>query len=321
MYSPTTRVLTVLELLQAHGRLSGPDLAQRLEVDGRTLRRYIRKLEDLGIPVLAERGRYGCYSLMPGFKLPPMVFTDDEALAISLGLVAARGLGLAAAGAAVESAQAKLERVMPAPLKQRVRALGETVVLDQRPSAPAKDNQALIALSLAAYQHRQVHLHYCSAQDVVTERDFDPYGLAYRGRRWYVVGHCHLRQGLRSFRLDRVQAVEPNDSQFVPPADFDAVRHLALGVASIPRAIQIEVLLHTDMETAQAALFDSIGLLHPVDGGVALHSQADDVHWFARELARLPFDFEVRQPPALRESLSLLASRLQQLAEISPAGT
>ena len=321
MYSPTTRVLTVLELLQAHGRLSGPDLAQRLEVDGRTLRRYIRKLEDLGIPVLAERGRYGCYSLMPGFKLPPMVFTDDEALAISLGLVAARGLGLAAATAAVESAQAKLERVMPAPLKQRVRALGETVVLDQRPSAPAKDNQALIALSLAAYQQRQVHLRYCSAQDVVSERDFDPYGLAYRGRRWYVVGHCHLRQGLRSFRLDRVQAVAPKESYFVPPADFDAVRHLALGVASIPRAIQIEVLLHTDMETARAALFDSIGLLHPVDGGVVLHSQADDVHWFARELARLPFDFAVRQPPALRKALSLLASRLQQLAEISPAGT
>jgi predicted DNA-binding transcriptional regulator YafY len=319
MYSPTTRVLTVLELLQAHGRLSGPDLAQRLEVDGRTLRRYIGKLEDLGIPVLAERGRYGCYSLMPGFKLPPMVFTDDEALAISLGLVAARGLGLAAT--AVESAQAKLERVMPVPLKQRVRALGETVALDQRPPAPATDNQALMALSLAAYQQRQVHLHYCSAQDVVTERDFDPYGLAYRGRRWYVVGHCHLRQGLRSFRLDRVQAVQPTERPFMPPADFDAVRHLALGVASIPRAVQIEVLLRTDMETAQAALFDSIGLLHPVDGGVVLHSQADDVHWFARELARLPFDFELRQPPALREALSLLASRLQQLAEPSRAGT
>jgi predicted DNA-binding transcriptional regulator YafY len=319
MYSPTTRVLTVLELLQAHGRLSGPDLAQRLEVDGRTLRRYIQKLEDLGIPVLAERGRYGCYSLLPGFKLPPMVFTDDEALAISLGLVAARGLGLAAN--AVESAQAKLERVMPAPLKQRVRALGETVALDQRPSAPATDNQALIALSLAAYQQRQVHLHYCSAQDVVTERDFDPYGLAYRGRRWYVVGHCHLRQGLRSFRLDRVQAVQPTERPFVPPADFDAVRHLALGVASLPRAVQIEVLLRTDMETAQAALFDSIGMLHPVDGGVVLHSQADDVHWFARELARLPFDFELRQPPALREALSLLAARLQKLAEPSRAGT
>ena len=83
MYSPTTRVLTVLELLQSHGRMSGAELARRLEVDGRTLRRYIAKLEDLGIPVVAERGRYGCYSLIAGFKLPPMMFTDDEALALS----------------------------------------------------------------------------------------------------------------------------------------------------------------------------------------------------------------------------------------------
>ena len=117
MYSPTTRVLTVLELLQAHGRLSGAELARRLEVDGRTLRRYIAKLEDLGIPVVAERGRYGCYSLVAGFKLPPMMFTDDEALALALGLLAARGLGLAEAAPAVQSAQAKLERVMPAPLR------------------------------------------------------------------------------------------------------------------------------------------------------------------------------------------------------------
>ena len=316
MYSPTTRVLTVLELLQAHGRLSGPDLAQRLAVDGRTLRRYIGKLEDLGIPVLSERGRYGCYSLMPGFKLPPMVFTDDEALAIALGLVAARGL--AVAGAAVESAQAKLERVMPAPLQQRVRALGETVALDRPPSARAQDSQTLMAFSLASYQCQRVHVQYRSAQNDTTQRDFDPYGLAYRGHQWYVVGYCHLRQGLRSLRLDRVLGVEPRAQRFVAPASFDAVRHLALGVASMPREIQIEVLLHTDMETARRALFDSIGLLHPADGGVMLHSQADDVDWFARELARLPFTFEIRQPPALRTALHALAQRLQQLATVVP---
>lgn len=316
MYSPTTRVLTVLELLQAHGRLSGPDLAQRLEVDGRTLRRYIRRLEELGIPVLSERGRYGCYSLMPGFKLPPMVFTDGEALAIALGLVAARGL--AVAGAAVESAQAKLERVMPIPLRQRVRALGETVSLDRAPATLAPDSQTLMALSLATYQRQQVHVRYCSAHNEITERDFDPYGLAYRGRQWYVVGHCHLRCGLRSFRLDRVLAVAPRAQYFVAPMDFDAVRHLALGVARIPRAIQIEVLLHTDMETARTALFDSIGLLHPVGDGVMLHSQADDVDWFARELARLPFAFEIRQPPALRAALLALATRLQLLAAVVP---
>ena len=316
MYSPTTRVLTVLELLQAHGRLSGPDLAQRLAVDGRTLRRYIRRLEDLGIPVLSERGRYGCYSLMPGFKLPPMVFTDDEALAIALGLVAARGL--AVAGAAVESAQAKLERVMPGPLKQRVRALGETVALDQPLSAQAQDSQTLMAFSLACYHCQQVHVHYGSAQLETTQRDFDPYGLAYRGPRWYVVGHCHLRGALRSLRLDRVLAVEPRAHRFVAPANFDAVRQLALGVASLPRAVQIEVLLHTDMETARRALFDSIGLLHPADGGVVLHSQADDVDWFARELARLPFSFEIRQPAALRGALAAWAQRLQQLAAVVP---
>ncbi|WP_295953119.1 YafY family protein [Rhodoferax sp.] len=316
MYSPTTRVLTVLEFLQAHGRLSGPDLAQRLAVDGRTLRRYIRRLEELGIPVLSERGRYGCYSLMPGFKLPPMVFTDDEALAIALGLVAARGL--AVAGAAVESAQAKLERVMPGPLKQRVRALGETVALDRQPSAMAQDSQTLMAFSLACYQCQQVHVRYGSAHLETTQRDFDPYGLAYRGHRWYVVGYCHLRDALRSLRLDRVLAVESRAHRFVAPANFDAVRHLALGVASIPRAVQIEVLLYTDMETARKALFDSIGLLHPADGGIMLHSQADDVDWFARELARLPFSFEIRQPAGLRAALSALAQRLQQLAAVVP---
>ena len=313
MYSPTTRVLTVLELLQTHGRLSGPDLAQRLAVDGRTLRRYIGKLEDLGIPVIAERGRYGCYSLMPGFKLPPMMFTDDEAMALSVGLLAARKLGLAAASPAVESAQGKLERVMPSALKQRVRALSATVALDLKRPVPLDDSQVLMALSLAAYGHQRVHLAYRSARDEATERDFDPYGLAYRGGRWYVVGQCHLRHGLRSFRLDRVQSVVSSDVHFTPPVDFDAVRHVALGVASLPRAMQVEVLLKTDLDTARKELFESLGLVQPCEGGVLLHSQTDDLDWFARELARLPFDFEVRQPPALRDALRGQGQRLMDL--------
>ena len=197
MYSPTTRVLTVLELLQTHGKLSGPELANRLGVDGRTLRRYIGKLEDLGIPVTAERGRYGSYSLIRGFKLPPMMFTEDEAMALSVGLLAARQLGLAEAALAVESAQAKLERVMPAALKNRLRALTETVTLDMRVSPFASDNAALLTLSTAAHAHQRVHLHYRSLQGDDTERDFDPYGLAWRGGRWYVVGHCHLRGATR----------------------------------------------------------------------------------------------------------------------------
>src|SRR6476469_1942186 len=136
MHHPTTRVLALLELLQTHGRLSGAELALRLGVDRRTLRRYVGKLEDIGIPITAERGRAGGYALMPGFKLPPMMCTEDETLALSLGLLAARGLGLAEAAPAVASAQAKLERIMPDRLRHRVRAVDETVKLEAR-STPA----------------------------------------------------------------------------------------------------------------------------------------------------------------------------------------
>ncbi|HJZ49553.1 MAG TPA: HTH domain-containing protein, partial [Roseiflexaceae bacterium] len=120
MYHPTTRVLTVLELLQAHESISGPQLAARLEVNIRTVRHYITLLQDLGIPIEAERGRQGGYRLRPGFKLPPLMFTEDEALALTLGLLAARRMGLAAAAPAVEGALAKVERVMPATLRARM---------------------------------------------------------------------------------------------------------------------------------------------------------------------------------------------------------
>jgi predicted DNA-binding transcriptional regulator YafY len=110
MYGPTTRALTVLELLQTHRRMSGAELARRLAVDGRTVRRYIVMLEEIGIPIATERGRHGAYTLVAGYKLPPLMFSEDEALALSMGLLAARGLGLTEAATAVESAQAKLER-------------------------------------------------------------------------------------------------------------------------------------------------------------------------------------------------------------------
>src|SRR5262245_42651045 len=122
MYHPTTRVLAVLELLQARGRITGAELAQRLEVDVRTARRYVETLQDLGIPVEGERGRYGAYRLRPGFRLPPLMLTEDEALAVVLGLLAARRLGLGAATPSVESTLAKIGRVLPAAVRERVKA-------------------------------------------------------------------------------------------------------------------------------------------------------------------------------------------------------
>lgn len=316
MSLPTTRVLTVLELLQAHGRMSGPELAQRVGVDGRTLRRYVATLEQIGVPVTAERGRHGGYALVPGFKLPPMVFSNDEGLALALGLLAARGLGLAGAAPAVASAHAKLERVMPEALKRRVRAIDDTVALDITRAGPGNDpdadNNALVVLSQAAQARQRVRLRYNAASGP-TERDFDPWGLAWRGGRWYAVGHCHLRAALRSFRLDRIEYVHALPASFGRPEGFDILAHLVLSVATLSRAHSIEVLLHADLTTARRETFDTIGVLEPTEEGALLSAQADDLEWFARELSRLPFNFEIRRPEALREALRMQAARLQRI--------
>jgi predicted DNA-binding transcriptional regulator YafY len=317
MTRPTLRVLAVLELLQSHGRTSGPELAKRVGVDGRTLRRYVAMLEELGIPIVAERGRFGGYALVPGFKLPPLVFTNDEALALSVGLLAARSLGLADAAPAVAGAQAKLQRVMPQALKRRLRAIDETVALDlsRRNMAP-EDNAALVRLSEAAQARQRVHLRYRSSEEQYTARNFDPYGLVWRGGRWYAVGHCHLRRDVRSFRLDRVIEVRPLPASFGRPEGFDALGHLARSVAMLPRAHAVEVLLHTDLDRARRETLDAIGVFAPEGDVVRLSAQTDDLDWFARELARLSFDFTVLTPAALRKAVLRHGERLRRRARV-----
>lgn len=312
--TPTTRVLAVLELLQARGTVAGNELSERLQVDRRTVRRYIAALAELGIPIEAERGRFGGYKLMPGFRLPPLMFTDDEALALTIGLAAARHLGLAEAAPAVASAQSKLERVTPPALKRRIRAVGETIALDLA-RAPAANNAALVVLSAAALAQQRVAMQYRSAQQDVSSREFDPYGLGYRGGRWYAVGHCHLRRGLRSFRLDRIESVEAVPASFLRPEGFDVLAHLTESLATLPRAFAVEVVLHTSIAKARAELFAAFGVLEALpEGCVLLRTQADSLEWVARELARLPFGFEVRKPRALKEAVAAHARRLLDTA-------
>src|SRR5437660_692589 len=123
MSHPTTRVLTVLELLQSRSKLSGADLAERLDVDRRTVRRYVSTLQELGVPVESETGRHGGYRLTPGYKLPPLMFNEEEALALILGLLASRRAGLLDAAPAIEGALAKIDRVLPDRLRGRVQAV------------------------------------------------------------------------------------------------------------------------------------------------------------------------------------------------------
>jgi predicted DNA-binding transcriptional regulator YafY len=234
-----------------------------------------------------------------------MMFTDDEALALSMGLVATREMGLANTAPAIASALAKLERVMPEALKQRVRAIDETVRLDMRRPVAVTDGQALAVLSTAAQRRQRVQLVYQTPQLEITQREIDPYGLAYYVGRWYAVGHCHLRRGLRSFRLDRVQSVAPIAASFGRPDGFDALQYVRHSISTLPREHSVSVLLHTDLATAQQRLFTEIGTLeYHVDKNrrkpmVLLRSEADDLDWFGRELARFPFRFEVLAPTAL----------------------
>ncbi|WP_426175220.1 helix-turn-helix transcriptional regulator [Massilia sp. TWR1-2-2] len=316
MYHPTTRVLAVLELLQTRAQLSGADIAARLGIDTRTVRRYIVTLEEIGIPITSQRGRDGGDALMAGFKLPPMMFTDDEALALSVGLLAAR-VALAEAAPAAASAQAKLERIMPAELKRRVRAVSQTVRLDfSGPSTAPSGNKTLVALSSAALAQQRVLLHYRGQDGARSEREVDPYGLALRGGCWYLVGLCRLRGGMRSFRLGRIASVAPRPLTFARPASFDALAYLRESIAGIARAHAIEVMLKTDLQSASAHFFNETGFFEPTADGVRLRGQADDLDWFARQLCAASFDARIVGPDALRASVAALAGRLAAMAQL-----
>ena len=310
MYHPTSRALAVLELLQAHRRISGSELARRLDIHPRTLRRYIAILEEIGIPITTERGRHGAYMLVPGFKLPPMMFSDDEALALSVGLLAAQQLGMTQAGASAASAQAKLERVMPERLQRHVRALTETISLESGRSVPDVNGALLLKLSTATQERQRIRLGYRSPQDEHTERDVDPFGLGHRNGYWYLVGRCHFRQDMRSFRLDRITDAQPLAISFERPEHFDTLAHLADSLATQPRTYLAEVELYTDLRHALNNLGNAIGVFEPIDGGVLMRSQVDDLDWLARELARLPFAFRINGPGLLRDALQALAGRL-----------
>jgi predicted DNA-binding transcriptional regulator YafY len=314
VYHPTTRVLTVLELLQARPGLSGAALAARLEVDRRTVRRYITILQDLGFPIEASRGPHGGYSLRPGFKLPPLMLADDEALAVTLSLIAAERQGLSIDPLATAGALAKIERVLPGALRERLQAVRDVVAFHTTPSASRPDGATLMLLSLAAQRGERVLLRYRSGE-AETERRADPYGLVYHWDRWYLAAWCHLRQGLRAFRLDRVLAAEPVAETFDRPARFDSLAFILESLAMAPWGWEVEVLLKARLEEAQQWVPAGNVLMEAVPGGVLLRGQYDRLDRLAVQLLLLECPLVVRRPPELRAALRQVAARAAALAE------
>jgi predicted DNA-binding transcriptional regulator YafY len=316
MYSPTTRLLTVLEILQSQGGISGPELAKRLEVDVRSVRRYVTMMRDMGIPVESDAGRYGTYYLRPGFRLPPLMFTGAEIIAIILGLVAVRHLGLSRA-LAVDSAAAKIQRVLPDELREQARALQEVLTLNI-PTSHTSSEDLIAKVSLAAYQHNQAWIEYHGGENSRTARIIDVYGLVYHGLFWYAVGYCHLREDIRIFRLDRVQQIKLLDIEFEPPQDFDALGYLLTKIANMPMMWLVEVVLKTTLKNAQSRVSRAMGVLEEVEDGVLLRLGADNLEWAAHFLVGLHCPMVILHPPELRDELRKVAQSILEIAD-SPA--
>lgn len=316
MEHPAARVLAALEVLQARGWVGADELGRRLEVDRRTVRRYMATLRDLGFPVEARVGRDGGYRLRPGFRLPPLMLTEDEALAVVLGLLAARRIGLASAAPASESALAKLKRVLPLALRDAALSLDRTVefTLRRRKAAPAA-SPVLLTLALAANGRRSVDAGYRNFRGEVSERRIDPYGLVFHTGRWYLVGWDHRRKAQRTFRVDRMAGATLMEETFTPPSAFDSAEEVSRSLASAAWDQFVEVLLETDFETACRRVAPGTGLLDPAPGGVRLRVGVDDLDWGARYVVSLGIPFQVIAPPELRDALRRLATRITAVAE------
>ena len=209
MVAPTSRLLELLELLQTQPLATGREIADRLGIDRRTVRRYVAALQALDIPVEGQRGVGGGYRIRPGYRLPPLMLTDDEAVVVALGLVAARHLGLDTAAQPVEGAATKIHRVLPDALRRQVEALEATLGFTSRPTtgAPVAGSTVLL-LADAVRRQRRVRAGYTSFEGVETRRELSPFGLVIHNGRWYLAAFDHVRDDMRTFRIDRVHGAE-----------------------------------------------------------------------------------------------------------------
>jgi predicted DNA-binding transcriptional regulator YafY len=295
--------------------MTGAEIARRLEVDRRTVRRYVETLREMGIPVEGERGKHGAYSLRRGRKMPPLMFTDEEALGLSLSLLAVRRLGVAGVAPAVESALAKVERVMPVALRERLAPLERAIVWTAPVPAAPPTGETVERLAEAVEVRRRVRLRYRSAGSGETERAVDPYALLQWGGRWYLFAYCRLRGGERLFRLDRALGAETLEETFERPSGLETPEAVLGAVANSHPPWEVEVLLETNMERAREMVPTMLASLEETDRGVLLRSTAPDLGGMARVLSGLFCPFVVLKPPELREALRRHAREIAALTE------
>jgi predicted DNA-binding transcriptional regulator YafY len=316
MYHPTTRLLTILEVLQTQtrGQISGAELARRLDVEPRTVRRYVLMLQEMGMPIEGVHGPGGGYQLRPGFKLPPLLFTEDEAMAIMLGLLGLTWLEIDPESVAVEGALAKLHRVLPVRGRERLQALAEHTILSPQQHDARPSFALLMAVSEAVQAQQRLQIEYASYRNEVTQREIEPYSLVGWKGHWYVVGWCCLRQDYRLFRLDRVRQIQRRTATFQRAADFDCRAYVKKVLADIPAWWTITIEFQAPLYAVQSKVPSSFGPLTETPTGVLLRTHAAFLDEFARYLAGWDLPFVIHEPPELRDAVLHLAQRLMQMA-------
>jgi predicted DNA-binding transcriptional regulator YafY len=322
MARPTARVLSLLELLQSGGVRTVAELAGRLEVDERTVRRYVDHLLDLDVPVESVRGRYGGYRLGSGYRMPPLMLSDDEALAVLLGLVAGPGTGLpTGTGTARETAAAKIRRVLPDRLVRRLDAVLESLAFTVPPGeTPVADTAVLLSIADAVRNHRPVSIRYTAGDGRRSERTLHPYGLVAHSGRWYVTGADPGTGEDRTFRLDRIADARTLPGSFEPPAGFDPAQQVLSGLARTPYRHEVTLSIQGTIEQIRARLPASIAIVAELPSAddsdpqterwfrVELHAERLD--WLPPLLASLDRPFAVERPDELRDLIAALAGRL-----------
>jgi predicted DNA-binding transcriptional regulator YafY len=323
---PTARVMALLELLQSGGVRTVAELAGRLGVDERTVRRYVDHLLDLDVPVESVRGRYGGYRLGPGYRLPPLMLTDDEALAVLLGLAAGRRAGLlAGTGTASETATAKIRRVLPERLARRLDALLESLAFTAPPAAAAvADGAVLLSIADAVRHRRPVSIRYTAGDGRRSERVLHPYGLVVHSGRWYVTGADPGIGEDRTFRLDRIAGARTLPGSFEPPAGANPAQRLLSGLATAPYRHRVRLRIQGTVEQIRVRLPASVATLEelPAQSGTPAEAEpwfraelrAERLDWLPPVLASLDRPFVIEQPDELRGLVVALADRLRDAA-------
>jgi predicted DNA-binding transcriptional regulator YafY len=311
MLQTSARLLRLLSLMQARRYWSGAELAERLEVTGRTLRRDIDRLRSLGYPVQSTSGMAGGYRLGAGAALPPLLLDDDEAVAVSIGLRTAAGGSVTGMEEAAVRAIAKLEQVLPSRLRRRVAALNAFIV-SLASAGPTVDPQMLSVLAGACRDHERVKFHYSGREGAPSARTVEPHGLVHTGRRWYLVAWDAGRKDWRTFRVDRIQPKVSTGARFVPRdvPDGDIGAYVSRSVSSAPYPFRAKVILRASIESMTERVSPSAGLLEAIDSqSCLLHTGAhtlDALAW----ISLLGVDFEVQEPPELIEHLRGVLGRL-----------